>query len=189
MFKDRRAYIKAMIMKELEREGMKEKEKMKLELQETIISKEPLRSVSPLIWGQRRRRGRVKDVAGGGQERTLSILCPGSKDARPTALNNVQRLCQRTSRRLLCGPKLDLGPVSNILLHHLVIPIPSHLPKPRRPSLVESLLLFPDPLPPLLAARRTNPGLSNHRWLLITHQNNRGSLLRRGRDGQKKPSR
>ena len=47
----------------------------------------------------------------------------------------------------------------------------------------------PRPSPLLPTARRTKPGSPNPRWLLRTQQNNRGSRWRRGRDGQRNPSR
>lgn len=162
---------------------------MTLESQGTIISQEAVRSVSRLTWVQRRRRGRVRDGGGGAQERTRSALSLGSKDARLTALNSVQRRHPRTAKKGLCGPKPGPVPVSNILLHRLVIPTLSLLPTPRRPSLRERLLPLPHPAPPLLPAGTANPGLSNHLWLLITQWNHRGSSLRTGRDSQRNPSR
>ncbi len=182
MFKGRRAFIRTMTMSKLDMELMKGKGKMTIESQETVMSREAARSVSRLTGVQRRERGRVKDEGGGEQQRTWSLLCLGSKEALLTVVNSVQRPRQRTAKKWLCGPKPGLVLVNNNLLHRLVTPT-------LRPSLGERLLLLPDPVPPLLLAGRANPGLSNRPGLLIAHQNNRGSLLRRGRDGQRKPSR
>ncbi len=132
---------------------------------------------------ERQGKGRGRRGAGEDTEHIVSGIkgcSTNSTEQRPkTSSKDCKKVAVRTKAR--SGKQHPPPPPRH---SHVQSPADTQKAQPRREAPP-----VPRPSPSSVNSRESEPGLSNHPWLLITHRSNRGNLLRRGRDGQRNPSR